>query len=189
MAKEQGLSLSPVKISGTCGRLMCCLKYEQDAYTDLINKTPKVGQTVKTPQGNGVVVDVALLTGTIKVKMEGSVEEAAPQVFNLKQLKIVGGKKCCCKNQDDNIPEFVEEDFQEITEEDIIPQSYDKKPEKKYDRKDNKQKNKQNPKEENQENKRNHKNNKRQNYQNRGKRPYRNNKSKRDNKPKNESKA
>ena len=68
MAKEQGLSLSPVKISGTCGRLMCCLKYEQEAYTDLIKKTPKVGATVKTPEGKGTVVDTALLTGTINSK-------------------------------------------------------------------------------------------------------------------------
>ncbi|MBQ6498499.1 MAG: stage 0 sporulation family protein [Ruminococcus sp.] len=55
MAKEQGLSLSPTKISGTCGRLMCCLKYEQDAYTDLLRRTPKIGAIVKTPMGRGLV--------------------------------------------------------------------------------------------------------------------------------------
>lgn len=110
MAKEQGLSLSPVKISGTCGRLMCCLKYEQDAYTDLIRRTPKVGQKVKTPEGNGVVVDVALLTGTIKVKMDNAVEEAAPHIFNMKQLKTMGDNKGCPHNQEEEIFEFIAED-------------------------------------------------------------------------------
>lgn len=92
MAKEQGLSLSPVKISGTCGRLMCCLKYEQEAYSDLIKRTPKVGTTVKTPEGKGVVVETSLLTGTIKVKLASSPEEAAPQVFKLKQIKPIRDK-------------------------------------------------------------------------------------------------
>lgn len=85
MAKEQGLSLSPVKISGTCGRLMCCLKYEQDAYTDLLKHTPRVGNVVKTPEGKGTVVEVSLLTGKLKVKMANAPEEAAPQVFDVKQ--------------------------------------------------------------------------------------------------------
>ncbi len=89
MAKEQGLSLSPVKISGTCGRLMCCLKYEQDAYTDLLRNTPKYGAIVKTPQGKGTVVEVALLTGTLKVKMDNTPPEAAPQSFKVKDVKII----------------------------------------------------------------------------------------------------
>ena len=67
MAKEQGLSLSPVKISGTCGRLMCCLKYEQEAYTDLLKHTPKVGAIVNTPEGRGLVVENNLIAGTLKV--------------------------------------------------------------------------------------------------------------------------
>ncbi len=89
MAKEQGLSLSPVKISGTCGRLMCCLKYEQDAYTDLLRNTPKYGAIVKTPQGKGTVVEVSLLTGTLKVKMDNTPPEAAPQSFKVKEVKII----------------------------------------------------------------------------------------------------
>ncbi len=89
MAKEQGLSLSPVKISGTCGRLMCCLKYEQDAYTDLIRNTPKFGALVKTPLGKGTVVEVSLLTGTLKVKMNDTPPEAAPQVFKVKDVKVL----------------------------------------------------------------------------------------------------
>ena len=67
MAKEQGLSLSPTKISGTCGRLMCCLKYEQEAYTDLIRHTPKVGAIVNTPEGKGLVVCKLIKDGYIKV--------------------------------------------------------------------------------------------------------------------------
>lgn len=72
MAKEQGLSLNPTKISGTCGRLMCCLKYEQDSYEDLLKTTPKVGAIVKTADGKGVVQEVNLLTGKLKVKIDKS---------------------------------------------------------------------------------------------------------------------
>ncbi|OQB14198.1 MAG: hypothetical protein BWY15_01321 [Firmicutes bacterium ADurb.Bin193] len=69
MAKEQGLSLNPTKISGTCGRLMCCLKYEQETYERLLKYTPRVDSLVKTPDGNGVVVENNLLTGKLKVKL------------------------------------------------------------------------------------------------------------------------
>lgn len=72
MAKEQGLSLNPMKISGTCGRLMCCLKYEQSGYEDLLKITPNVGALVKTPDGNGYVEEVNLLTGKLKVKLENN---------------------------------------------------------------------------------------------------------------------
>ncbi len=89
MAKEQGLSLSPVKISGTCGRLMCCLKYEQEAYTDLLKRTPKVGAIVKTPMGRGLVVENNLLTQTLKVKMDNTPDEAAPQTFKVKEVKLL----------------------------------------------------------------------------------------------------
>lgn len=88
MAKEQGLSLSPVKISGTCGRLMCCLKYEQAAYSDLLRTTPKNGAVVNTPEGRGVVVDVNLLTGMLKVRMDRA-PEAAPMSFHAKQVKVI----------------------------------------------------------------------------------------------------
>ena len=89
MAKEQGLSLSPVKISGTCGRLMCCLKYEQDAYTDLLKKTPKVGAIVNTPDGKGLVVENNLIARTLKVKLNNTPPEAPAKTFNVKQCKIV----------------------------------------------------------------------------------------------------
>ena len=89
MAKEQGLSLSPVKISGTCGRLMCCLKYEQEAYTDLLKKTPKVGAIVSTPDGKGLVVENNLIAGTLKVKLNNTPEDAAPGSYTVKQVKIL----------------------------------------------------------------------------------------------------
>lgn len=72
MAKEQGLSLNPTKISGSCGRLMCCLKYEQDAYEYLNSLTPGVGATVKTPEGNAVVTDANLMTGYLTVRLADS---------------------------------------------------------------------------------------------------------------------
>ncbi len=72
MAKEQSLSLNPTKISGTCGRLMCCLKYEQDSYEELYRTTPKAGSIVKTAEGKGVVEDANLLTGKLRVKLDKS---------------------------------------------------------------------------------------------------------------------
>ena len=73
MAKEQGLSLNPTKISGTCGRLMCCLKNEQAAYESLLKITPKVGAVVVTPDGDkGRVEDVNLITGKLRIKTEKS---------------------------------------------------------------------------------------------------------------------
>ena len=74
MAKTQNLSLNPTKISGTCGRLMCCLKYEQEAYEDLIRNSPKVDSFVDTPEGRGTIVDVDLLRSRVKVRMEDSPE-------------------------------------------------------------------------------------------------------------------
>ena len=89
MAKEQGLSLSPVKISGTCGRLMCCLKYEQEAYTDLLKHTPKVGAIVKTPEGRGLVVENNLISGTLKVKLDSAPEGVAPAAFKVREVKLL----------------------------------------------------------------------------------------------------
>ena len=69
MAKVQNLSLSPTKISGICGRLMCCLKFENDVYTDLRRNMPEVGEQVKTPEGLGKVVDTTILEGKVKVRL------------------------------------------------------------------------------------------------------------------------
>ena len=70
MAQEQGLSLNPAKISGSCGRLMCCLAYEQPAYEYLNRITPGVGSIVKTPEGVGAVVETNVISGTLRVRMD-----------------------------------------------------------------------------------------------------------------------
>ena len=74
MAKTQNLSLNPTKISGTCGRLMCRLKYEQDAYEDLLRTSPKAESFVDTPDGRGTVIEVDLLRQRVKVRMEDQPE-------------------------------------------------------------------------------------------------------------------
>lgn len=88
MAKEQGLSLSPGKISGTCGRLMCCLKYEQNSYDYLQKITPRKGAVVDCREGRGVVVDAALLTGRLKIKLDSN-PDGAPVVVNREEVVIV----------------------------------------------------------------------------------------------------
>ncbi len=88
MAKEQNLSLNPTKISGTCSRLMCCLKYEQDAYEDLLKTTPPVGSFVKTPEGKGVVSDVNLLRGILKVAI-GKDEDKVIKTFHVDEITIL----------------------------------------------------------------------------------------------------
>ncbi len=98
MAKEQGLSLNPTKISGSCGRLMCCLKYEQDAYEYLNSITPPVGSLVKTPSGNGTVVDLNPLTGTLYVRIN---EDAVPLKINKNEVEVLhrGRMKKAPKNE------------------------------------------------------------------------------------------
>ncbi|MBR4116555.1 MAG: stage 0 sporulation family protein [Clostridia bacterium] len=99
MAKEQGLSLNPTKISGSCGRLMCCLKYEEDAYSHLASLTPRVGSTVKTPDGIGTVTDANLITGNLFVKLNDS--EAIPFKIHRDNVKRVHGSKKPEKPQND----------------------------------------------------------------------------------------
>ena len=95
MAKEQGLSLNPTKVSGSCGRLMCCLKYEQDAYEYLNSHTPRVGSTVKTSEGLATVTDVNLITGNLFVKLIDN--DAIPFKVHRDNVKLVSNYK---KNND-----------------------------------------------------------------------------------------
>ena len=88
MAKEQGLSLNPAKISGTCGRLMCCLKYEQAAYEDLTRTTPGVGSLVQTPDYKGVVTEVNLLRGILKVRRANE-PDGQTRSYRVDQLKVL----------------------------------------------------------------------------------------------------
>ncbi|MCC8135141.1 MAG: stage 0 sporulation family protein [Ruminococcus sp.] len=87
MAKEQGLSLNPTKISGTCGRLMCCLKNEQNAYEELLKITPKVGALVVTPNGEkGKVEEANLITGKLRIKTEKS---EVPITLDRSEVKLL----------------------------------------------------------------------------------------------------
>jgi len=100
MAKEQSLSLNPTKISGTCGRLMCCLKYEQDAYEALLKETPNVGAIVQSPAGKGTVVSTNLLKGLAQVKLEEGPENTVSE-FKVSELTVI--KDSMKRNQDAEI--------------------------------------------------------------------------------------
>jgi cell fate regulator YaaT (PSP1 superfamily) len=104
MAKEQGLSLNPMKISGTCGRLMCCLKYEQDVYDELLSITPKTGAyiAVDSPtlgKFNGTVEDVNLLTGRLKVRKEHEENTPAVVIHKSEATIIKDGKIALSKEE------------------------------------------------------------------------------------------
>ncbi|MCI1966070.1 MAG: stage 0 sporulation family protein [Oscillospiraceae bacterium] len=88
MAKEQGLSLNPVKISGICGRLMCCLKYEQETYAGLLRSVPGVNAVVMTPKGRGTVTENNLLSETVFVHLD-SAPEAPAQPFHVKEVRVL----------------------------------------------------------------------------------------------------
>ena len=90
MAKVQSLSLNPTKISGSCGRLMCCLRYEQEAYEDLIKKVPKQGAFVETKDGYGTAVQVNLLRQTVKVKLDEDSDDTL-KTFKANELAAVPG--------------------------------------------------------------------------------------------------
>ena len=90
MAKVQSLSLNPTKISGSCGRLMCCLRYEQDAYEDLIKKVPKQGAFVETIDGYGTAAQVNLLRQTVKVKLDQDKDDTL-HVYKANELAAVPG--------------------------------------------------------------------------------------------------
>ena len=100
MAKTQNLSLNPTKISGTCGRLMCCLKYEQEAYEDLIRNSPKVDSFVDTPEGRGTVIELDLLRSRVKVRMEDAPETVS--LFNNADVAVFRNGKA--KKNDPPIP-------------------------------------------------------------------------------------
>lgn len=88
MAKEQGLSLSLDKISGCCGRLMCCLKYEQETYEYLSKTTPKPGAIISTNEGEGKVTESNILTGLLKVQLNKS-PEGIIKIFHKDDVKLI----------------------------------------------------------------------------------------------------
>jgi len=88
MAKEQNISLNPSKISGNCGRLMCCLKYEQDVYEDKLKRLPRVNSIVKTEDGEGTVDSVETLKEIIRVKFKDG-DDTFYKKYNAKDVKII----------------------------------------------------------------------------------------------------
>ncbi|MBP1576310.1 MAG: stage 0 sporulation family protein [Oscillospiraceae bacterium] len=108
MAKEQNLSLNPTKISGTCGRLMCCLKYEQEAYEELNRITPRVGSSVRCEQGVGTVVEASPITGKLRVKLDHDFEAQPIQVHRDEVQILRSGRKKSGNNpqkEEKNTPE------------------------------------------------------------------------------------
>ncbi len=86
-AKDQGLPLNPVKISGVCGILMCCLNYEQETYEELSKNLPKVGAHVDSPKGRGVVAELSVLTGKVKVKYTADDGTVTFETYDARELK------------------------------------------------------------------------------------------------------
>ncbi|HLR21505.1 MAG TPA: stage 0 sporulation family protein [Tissierellaceae bacterium] len=98
MAKEQDLSLNPTKISGLCGRLMCCLKYEQDTYEETLDKMPEIGDIAKTPKGVGRIVQTNTLLEEVKVRvrLEDDMEDIFK--FHIDQIELINKKSPNCRN-------------------------------------------------------------------------------------------
>ena len=102
MAKDQSLSLNPTKISGICGRLFCCLKYEHDVYVEAIEKMPSVGDLVKVSGNKGKVIEVNPLLEQAKIEFN----DKTIKICMREEIKVLQeAKKCggCCKNRDDQI--------------------------------------------------------------------------------------
>jgi len=89
MAKEQNMSLNPSKISGNCGRLMCCLKYEQDVYEEKMKRLPKIGALVKTEEGEGIVEGVETLKERLRVKLKDDNGDYYYKKYDAKDVKIL----------------------------------------------------------------------------------------------------
>ncbi len=104
MAKEQNLSLNPTKISGNCGRLMCCLKYEQEAYEELGKTMPRIGAVVETPDGRGEVINVNLVRQVADVKLDNTL---AIKQYKGETIKII-------KNGDQKIGKSTMEELKEL---------------------------------------------------------------------------
>lgn len=102
MAKEQGLSLNPAKISGACGRLMCCLSYEHKAYEYLNSITPMNGSVVRTPDGEGVVIEANPVSGMLKVRFAS--EALAPKYYKRSECVYLRGGKRTPKAPDPDQP-------------------------------------------------------------------------------------
>lgn len=100
MAKEQGLSLNPTKISGACGRLMCCLNYEQNVYEELGKKIPRVGSLIQTPDGKATVAESNTLKQTVRAAITQSDGTVIYKMFDAKDVKLIkSGKNTVTKEE------------------------------------------------------------------------------------------
>ena len=135
MAKVQSMSLNPSKISGSCGRLMCCLRYEQEAYEELVKNVPKQGAFVETPAGYGNVTQVNLLRQLVKVKLDGEGDDTVKTYRAVEVATVPGGRPKDGETPPSvlkYIPPEPEEEDEEIEDEWAIPEmlvNVDEKPE------------------------------------------------------------
>ena len=116
MAKVQSLSLNPAKISGACGRLMCCLRYEQAAYEDLVKKVPKQGAFVETIDGYGTAVQVNLLRQTVKVRLDSDNDDSL-HLYKANELCAVPGGRPKDGETPPHVLNYVPEEPEEEIEE------------------------------------------------------------------------
>ena len=107
MAKEQNISLNPSKISGNCGRLMCCLKYEQDVYEDKLKGLPKIGSTVETVDGEGVIDSIETLKEIIRVKLKDDEDNYFYKKYPANEVKVI--KSASIESMDEEEKENLEE--------------------------------------------------------------------------------
>ncbi len=110
MAKDQSLSLNPTKISGICGRLFCCLKYEHDVYAEAIDAMPLVGSLVKTDDGKGRVIEINPLLEQLKVELENN----SIKIYQKDSVKVLKEPKRCCGCSNDLKNELDEETLREL---------------------------------------------------------------------------
>ena len=89
MAKEQNIALNPAKISGNCGRLMCCLKYEAEVYEEKLKKLPKIGAIVKTPEGEGEVCSIETLKEIVKVRLKDKDDNTFYRKYEINDITII----------------------------------------------------------------------------------------------------
>ena len=122
MAKVQSLSLNPAKISGACGRLMCCLRYEQGAYEDLVKKVPKQGAFVETIDGYGTAVQVNLLRQTVKVRLDSDTDDSL-HLYKANELCAVPGGRPKDGEEPPHVLHYVPEEPEE--EELVETESWD----------------------------------------------------------------
>lgn len=143
MAKAQSMSLNPSKISGSCGRLMCCLRYEQEAYEELIKTVPKAGAFVETPAGYGEVTQVNLLRQLLKVKLDGEGDETVKTYKASEVAAVPGGRpkdgetppsvldRTAISEPEDDVDEAAEPMFAEFAEPEPEKKAAPKKPNRK----------------------------------------------------------